>query len=148
MNFKEFHIGKLIKTKVDELGVSEDRIINFFKLPMLEIEVMYADHDILVDNLLKWSKLLEYDFFRLYSHHLILYAPPSGNTSSKGTANSSSLPIFRKNVYSQELIDFVLEQIKSGEMTKNQVIKEYKIPKSTLNKWEVKYSEDTSLPVS
>jgi len=52
------------------------------------------------------------------------------------------LPVFRKNIYSQELISFILEQIESGEMTGNQVVKEYGIPKSTLSRWNFKYSEN------
>ena len=29
------------------------------------------------ETLLKWSNLLDYDFFRVYTQHLILYAPLS-----------------------------------------------------------------------
>ncbi|AZA82628.1 transposase [Chryseobacterium lactis] len=144
MNFKEIHIGKLIKIKVEELEINEDRISNFFKLPITEIRLMYDSQNISTDHLLRWCKLLEYDFFRLYSHHLILYAPLSAKSNSKETKSSSSLPVFRKNIYSRELISFILEQIESGEMTKNQVITEYRIPKSTLNKWSLKYSENRS----
>lgn len=141
MNFKEFHIGELIKARVDELKVPKDRISNFFDLSVMEVELMYGKRDILIQDLLKWSKLLEYDFFRLYSHHLILYAPPSKGLGGKKTTANSALPLFRKNVYSQELIRFVLEQITSGEMTRKQVVEQYRIPKSTLCKWESKYSE-------
>lgn len=141
MNFKEFHIGELIKARVDELKVPKDRISNFFDLSVMEVELMYGKRDILIQDLLKWSKLLEYDFFRLYSHHLILYAPPSKGLGGKKTTANSALPLFRKNVYSQELIRFVLEQIASGEMTRKQVVEQYRIPKSTLCKWESKYSE-------
>ncbi|MET3036823.1 transposase [Chryseobacterium sp. NRRL B-14859] len=140
MNFKDIYIGELIKMKIQESGMSEDRIFNFFKLPVAEIEEMYNSKDISVESLLKWSKLLGYDFFRLYSHHLILYSPPS-KTIKSNTSNTSSLPIFRKNVYSQELIDFILEQISNGEMTKNQIVEEYRIPKTTLFKWILKYSK-------
>ncbi|AZA92663.1 Uncharacterised protein [Chryseobacterium nakagawai] len=142
MNFKEIHIGKLIRIKIEELKINEDRIANFFKLPLEEIMLMCDHSNISTEHLLRWCKLLEYDFFRLYSHHLILYAPISKNTSTK--ESQSSLPVFRKNIYSKELISFVLEQIESGEMTKSQVITEYRIPKSTLNKWSLKYSENNS----
>ncbi|MBV8326525.1 transposase [Chryseobacterium sp.] len=140
MNFKEIHIGKLIKARVAETGINEDRIVNFFKLPLVDIEQMYNNHTISVDILLRWSKILEYDFFRLYSHHLILYAPPSKRTKSKEVVRPSPLPVFRKNIYSQELIEFILEQIENGEMTRDQVVGEYRIPKSTLCRWELKYS--------
>ncbi|MBL3547902.1 MULTISPECIES: transposase [Chryseobacterium] len=139
MNFKDIHIGQLIKLRIEESGLNEDRIVNFFKLPLAEIEAMYEKQDISVEHLLRWCKILEYDFFRLYSHHLILYSPLSKNIKSNTT---NALPVFRKNIYSQELISFILEQIESGEMTGNQVVKEYGIPKSTLSRWNFKYSEN------
>ncbi|MCL8538633.1 transposase [Chryseobacterium gallinarum] len=145
MNFKEIHIGKLIRARVDELDIDNSRIINFLKLPLEEIEKMYTQDDISVGFLLRWSKLLEYDFFRIYSHHLILYAPPSNNLKIESSL-STTLPVFRKNIYSQELIAFILEQINSGEMTKQQVIDEYRIPKTTLHRWELKYSSNKPQP--
>ncbi|MDR6514502.1 hypothetical protein J2780_001070 [Chryseobacterium camelliae] len=33
------------------------------------------------------------------------------------------------------MISFILEQIQTGKKTPNQVIQEYKIPKTTLYKW-------------
>ena len=39
----------------------------------------------------KWSKILEYDFFRIYSQHLILYAPPSANENKSKKENQKSL---------------------------------------------------------
>lgn len=51
----------------------------------------------------------------------------------------SGLPTFRKNIYTKEVIDFILELIETGEKTKAQVIQEYNIPKSTLHKWIYKY---------
>jgi hypothetical protein len=102
-----------------------------------EINEMYLKEDLSTSILLRWSKLLEYDFFRLYSQHLILYAPPSALVS--GT-EVSKLPKFRKNIYTQEIIAFILEVIKTGEKTKRQVMDEYGIPSSTLNKWINKYN--------
>ena len=52
---------------------------------------------------------------------------------------NSSLPQFRKNIYTKEVIDFILAQISSGAMTKNQVTEVYKIPKTTLYKWIKKH---------
>ena len=140
MNFKNIHIGNLIKMRVEESGVDEDRIINFFKFPVTKIEAMYEEEEISTEYLMRWSKLLEYDFFRLYSHHLILYSPPAKGLKANKGNTESSLPIFRKNIYSQELISFILEQIENKVMTRNEVIKEYGIPKSTLWKWDIKYS--------
>jgi len=137
MNYKNFHIGKMIEKAVTESGIEISRICNFFKSSEEEIMEMYTQKDLPTDILLKWSKLLEYDFFRLYSQHLILYAPPSSKEKNEKT--KSTLPRFRKNVYTKEIIDFVLEQINSDKMTKKQVLEEYGIPKATLYKWMSKY---------
>ena len=105
-----------------------------------EIKEMFLQESISTDLLLKWSKLLEYDFFRLYTQHLILYAPPVKQEENENN-KKSSLPQFRKNIYTKEIIDFILEQISNGKMTKNEVIERYRIPKTTLYKWISKYSE-------
>ena len=140
MNFKEIHIGKLISQLVIELNVEIPRILNFLKCTEEELEDMYRARSIDSDLLLKWSKLLEYDFFRLYSQHLILYAPQSGKDKNSENKNKSKLPTFRKNIYTREVIDFILELYNSGEKTKNQIIEEYKIPKTTFYKWLKKYN--------
>uniref|UniRef100_A0AAU6WTR7 Uncharacterized protein n=1 Tax=Chryseobacterium endophyticum TaxID=1854762 RepID=A0AAU6WTR7_9FLAO len=41
-----------------------------------EIYTTYSSREIGTEKLLKWSKLLDYDFFRIYTQHLILYSPP------------------------------------------------------------------------
>ena len=99
---------------------------------------MYKSSSIDKETLLKWSKLLGYDFFRIYTQHLILYAPPSA-VISKNENKKSSLPQFRKNIYTKEVIDFILDMIKTGEKTKIQVMEEYNIPKTTLYKWISKH---------
>ena len=135
MNFKEIHIGSLINQLVTERGMETSRICNFMKCTEEEIQDMFTQDSLSTNIILKWSKLLEYDFFRLYSQHLILYAPPGATEKSKKT----SLPQFRKNIYTKEVIDFILEQIDTGEMTKTQVMERYRIPKTTLYKWISKY---------
>ncbi|GEM51470.1 hypothetical protein EB1_12600 [Empedobacter brevis NBRC 14943 = ATCC 43319] len=132
MNFKEIHLGHLIKIKVTESNIKIDRICNFMKCTPEEVDKMYKKENLPSDILLKWSKLLEYDFFRIYSQHLILYAPVSADKSKR---NKTKLPMFRKNIYTQEIIDFILEQIKTKQMTKIEVIDRYRIPKTTLYKW-------------
>ncbi|MGG5209548.1 transposase [Chryseobacterium sp. MIQD13] len=138
MNFKNIHIGSLIHEQVADCELEMSRICNFFKHSEKEIEAMYISANISAEALLKWSKILKYDFFRLYSHHLILYCPPSiiENNIKK---QKSALPAFRKNIYTKEIIDFILDLIKSGEKTKQQIINEYRIPKTTLYKWIEKY---------
>ncbi len=127
----------MLETKVAENGIGISRICNFFKSSEEEIKEMFLQESISTDLLLKWSKLLEYNFFRLYSQHLILYPPPA--TTREKQDKPSKLPQFRKNIYTKEVIDFILEQITTKEMTKTQVIEHYRIPKTTLYKWISKY---------
>jgi len=134
MNFKNIHIGNIIETRVFESGIELSRICQFMKCSEEEINEMFLQQNLLTDVLLKWSKLLEYDFFRIYCQHLILYAPPSGEKTSDLTVKSS-LPVFRKSLYTQEIINYILDEISSGAMTKNEVIEKYRIPKTTLHKW-------------
>ncbi|WP_317739455.1 helix-turn-helix domain-containing protein [Chryseobacterium soli] len=98
---------------------------------------MYTKPSLESDTLLKWSKLLEYDFFRLYSQHLIFYSPPASMQYNKKT----ELPTFRKSIYTREIIEFMVEMVEAGEKSKNQIINEYKIPKSTFYKWLKKYKK-------
>ncbi|MFP8892154.1 MULTISPECIES: transposase [Chryseobacterium] len=138
MNFKKIYIGKMIKEKVIENEIDISRICNFFKFSVGEIEKMYEAQSLDCEILLQWSKLLEYDFFRIYSQHLILYSP-SSKGKVKTLTTKSSLPKFRKNIYTKEIIDFIIEQIEAGEITRNHVIERYRIPKTTLFKWINKY---------
>ena len=98
---------------------------------------MYQSKSLDAELLLRWSKLLEYDFFRIYTQHLIFYSPPA--SIKKDKISNSALPKFRKNIYTKEVIDFILEQLKNNEKTKLQIIEEYRIPKTTLHKWIEKY---------
>lgn len=140
IDIKDIHIGSLLNRRVIELGMESSRICNFFKLPEEEIIQMYGAKSFDTEILLRWSKLLNYDFFRLYSQNLILYAP-QGNMKYNDLSKEkkSVLPKFRKNVYTREVIDFILDRINKGEMSKLQVINEYRIPKTTLYKWISKY---------
>ncbi|WP_312510065.1 transposase [Chryseobacterium culicis] len=140
MDFKHIHIGKLIQQKVDELKIDSNRIGKFLQSSEEEIAAMYHSESIDSGMLLKWSKLLEYDLFRIYSQHLILYAPTS-NENLKTEVLNKDLPQFRKKLYTRELIDFILSLIKENEKTKEQIIKEYRIPKTTLYKWIEKYGK-------
>ena len=56
-----------------------------------------------------------------------------------------TLPQFRKNIYTKEIIEFILGKIESGEMTKNQVMERYSIPKTTLYKWISKYGNSKTI---
>ncbi|AZA51229.1 transposase [Chryseobacterium carnipullorum] len=141
MNFKNIHIGNLIQQKVKEDQIEMLRICNFMKRSEEEILNMFTLENLSSEILLRWSKLLKYDLFRLYSQHLILYSP-AANMPSKN--EESHLPVFRKRIYAKEIIDFILELINTEEKTKQQVIEEYNIPKTTLYKWIAKQEQVNS----
>lgn len=138
-DFKNIHIGQFIAKRVKECDMDNVRICNFFSCSQQEVEEMYIKQDLSSDMLLKWSKLLRYDFFRLYTQHLVLYSPPDSSERKEDTV-SKALPVFRKHIYTKELISFVIDQINIGEMNKNDVITKYRIPKTTLYKWLSKYN--------
>lgn len=143
MNFKNIHIGSLISQRVVEYSIEVPRICNFFKCTEEEIERMYYSKSLDSEILLKWCKLLGYDFFRLYSQHLILFAPAASIVyNAVSGKKKTELPQFKKNIYTKELIDFILELVESGEKSRSQIINEYKIPKTTLYKWIAKYTKD------
>ncbi|SFN37897.1 Helix-turn-helix domain of resolvase [Chryseobacterium oleae] len=132
---KNIHIGSLIEKRVQESGIDMTRICNFFKCNETSIRKVYSSKSIDSDLLLKWCKLLEYDFFRMYTQHLILYSP-----ATKQITAETTLPRFRKNIYTKEIIDYILDLVQTGEKSKKQIIDEYKIPKTTLYKWISKYN--------
>jgi len=133
MNIKNIHIGSLIRSKVEEHQISIERICRFFGSTEGDIEKMYHAKSMDTDILMKWCKLLRFDFFRFYTGHLILYSPQSRMDNAL-RHNENSL-VFRKSIYTQEVKDFILEKIKNGTMTANDVVERYKIPKTTLYKW-------------
>ncbi|WP_434979614.1 transposase [Daejeonia sp. YH14] len=156
MNLKNIHIGQMIEKRVAEYGIGTagsptqqiSRICNSMKCTEKDLKAIFASKDLPTGQLLKWSKLLEYDFFRIYSQHLILYAPVSAKTHNVGneTRNKKSvLPKFRKNLYTKEIIDFILEEIDTGSKSKKQIIEEYGIPKTTLYKWIAKYRNSKTI---
>jgi hypothetical protein len=138
MNFKNIHIGQVIKERVLESEIEIFRICKFLKCSEDDIKKMYDKESIEANLILRWSKILEYDFFRIYTQHLILYAP-QGNSNYNKINKKITLPQFRKNIYTKEVIFFLLEMINTGEKTKVEIIEQYKIPKTTLYKWISKY---------
>lgn len=133
MNIKNIHIGELIQKRADEMQISIRRISEFMGCDEEEINKMYQCHGMEVSVLLRWSMLLKYDFFRIYTGHLILYAPSS--KTSKRTINKQTQQIFRKNIYTHEVKNFIMEKIFTNQMTVQEVIHRYRIPKTTLYKW-------------
>lgn len=136
MIYKKIHIGALIKSKYQESSIEMTRASKFLKSTEKDIREMFMQESMDTEVLLRWSKLLEYDFFRIFTQHLILYSPPS---AQKKEMKKSVLPSFRKNIYTKEVVDFIIALVESNEKTKQQIIEEYRIPKTTLYKWMNKY---------
>ncbi|MGR3856869.1 transposase [Chryseobacterium indologenes] len=137
-DIKNIHMGDLITQRIKEYKIDSSRICKFMKCTDKELTRILSQKSIESDLILRFSILLEYDFFRIYSHYLILYAPPA-KVKNTTVNTESTLPQFRKKLYTQEIISFVLNQIDSGKKSKKEVINEYKIPKTTLYKWIIKY---------
>ena len=137
-NFKEIHIGQLIYNIVNYKNIEESRIKNFFNNQDLDLNEVYKLKDVNTEDLLKWSKLLRYDLFRIYSQHLMLYANIESLTEK--VVVNDQIPIFKKSIYTKEVILFICELIKNKEKTFDQVLKEYNIPKTTLYRWLKKYN--------
>ncbi|PTT34454.1 transposase [Chryseobacterium sp. HMWF028] len=133
MNIKNIHIGSLIRSKVEEHQISIERISRFLEFTEEDVEKLYHAKSIDTDILLKWCKLLKFDFFRFYTGHLILYSPQA--RIDNAFRQKENTLVFRKSIYTQEVKDFILDKIKAGTMTANDVVERYKIPKTTLYKW-------------
>ena len=61
-DFKDIRIGQFIAKRVQECDMDNVRICNFFRCSQEEVEEMYKKQDLCTELLLKWSKLLSYDF--------------------------------------------------------------------------------------
>lgn len=72
VDLKKIHIGALIQYCVLEKQAELSRICNFLKCSEEDLEKMYQLTSMDTDLLLRWSKLLEYDFFRVYTQCLVL----------------------------------------------------------------------------
>ncbi len=70
MNFKNIHIVSIILQRVNECNIENTRICNFLKCNEIDLQKMYSSESLDSKILLRWSKLLEYDFFRIYSNIL------------------------------------------------------------------------------
>ncbi|GEN66347.1 hypothetical protein CRH01_09150 [Chryseobacterium rhizosphaerae] len=144
MDLKQINIGQLLENSVKENHIEIESLCSIFNCEAKDIEQMYNSDTLDTDILIKWSQLLQYDFFRLYSQHLVLYAPPSANRYNQIEIKKevkSQEPQFRKNIYTKEIIEFIIRRINKGEMTREEIISKYRIPKTTLYKWLYKYNK-------
>lgn len=139
--FKDIHIGSLIEELMEERKIETSRACSFLDISESRLNEMFKQKSLDSEILLRCSKLLEYDLFRVYSQHLLLYAPPASIHYNKLSAKSSKIPQFRKNVYTMEIIEFIVELISSKQKSVQQVITEYQIPRTTVYKWIKKHKK-------
>lgn len=143
--YKNIHIGSHIKeiAKLKELSIS--RACIFLKCSHKDIKNMYTKKSLDSDLLLRWCKLLEYNFFMFYHSHLQIYSPKSSlaklSPKEKHLTWSSNTYEFRKNLYSQEIINWILDKYHSGMLTPKDIMEKYQIPKTTLYRWIKKHSK-------
>ncbi len=137
LNYKDIRIGKLIENLVRKKSIGTDRVCNFLNIEESELEKIYESKSMDTDLLLRWSKLLEYDFFRIYSQHLLFYAPSTKMKQKKKAVNKAknTPPSFTKSLYTPEIIQFILELIEHKKKTPAEIIEQYRIPKTTVYRW-------------
>ncbi|MFV0420104.1 MAG: hypothetical protein ACK5KT_15415 [Dysgonomonas sp.] len=142
-NFKNIHIGALIKQRMQECGIAIGRAAAFLKASEEDVECMYKKKSLDSDILLRWSKLLKYDFFRIYSQHLILYSPQDEGQAKRRKEKEikTKLPVFKKNIYTQEVILYLVGLVESKKMTLKQLQDRYNIPSTTILRWYDKYGK-------
>jgi len=138
-NFKQIHIGSEIKRITELNNISLERACKFHKCTPQEIEEMYNSSSLHSDVLLKWSKLLKYNVFMFYHTHLQIYSPSSATAKlqevNQNKEDRDVETYFRKNLYSPEIIQWLLSKIELKEMSVKDVIKKYNIPKTTIYRW-------------
>jgi len=137
INYKEIHIGTHLKevSKVKEVSIS--RACQFLKCSSQEIEHMYTKQSLDSNTLLRWCKLLDYNFFMFYNSHLQLFNPSAATAKLKveEVEGDDKKYIFRKNLYSPEIIDWILGQLRSGELDIKSIMQKYQIPRTTIYRW-------------
>lgn len=142
MDYKNISIGSLIEERIKELDIDMERLLKFVGISNEQLQRIISDNNVDADTLLRFCKILEYDFFRLYSQHLILFSPVSKKNIQGNNENSQILPTVRKQLYTKEIIMFILKRYESKSMSVQQIITDYNIPKTTLYRWINKYSKD------
>ncbi|MDO5635630.1 MAG: transposase [Myroides sp.] len=142
MDYKNISIGSLIEERIKELDIDMERLLKFVGISNEQLQRIISDNNVDADTLLRFCKILEYDFFRLYSQHLILFSPVSKKNIQGNNEKNQILPTVRKQLYTKEIIMFILKKYESKSMSVQQIITDYNIPKTTLYRWITKYSKD------
>lgn len=136
---RDIHIGNIISQIIIEKKIDINELKARLGMSTRTFNKTLSSRSLDASVMLKWSKVLRYDFFRLYSSHLMLHHGIS-NTLSKKTDDVNIQGIhIRKNVYTKEMIQFLINKVRNQEMTAMEIISQYAIPKTTFYKWLQKY---------
>lgn len=140
INVKDIHIGSIIKGIISEREITVERMCNFFRTDEDDIERMLGQKSLDSEVILKWSKLAGYDFFRPYVTHLMLFAGISQTKSNQLQKKDDGIQ-FRKNIYTKEIKDYIIELVNTKKKTIAEIISEYNIPRTTIYKWMKKQDD-------
>ena len=66
---------------------------------------------------------------------MILYAPSASSIKSKNFSEKNTELAFRKNIYTKEIKDYIIELVLKKEKTRTEIVEKYHIPKNTLFRW-------------
>lgn len=146
MDYKNIHIGNYIKQISEIKSLDMSKAILYFKCTHQEVVNMYNQKTLDSGILLKWCKLLNYNFFMYYHTHLQIYKPLASSAKipedlMEGQDKSFKEYSFKKNLYSPYIIDWILDKIKKKELTPKDVMDKYRIPKTTVYRWMKRYKE-------
>ncbi len=141
MNFKHIHIGRVIQEQVALQQIQMPRICKFLKVEEEEIEAMYEKESLEASLLLRWSKLLKLNLFLYYHNHILLYTSIGAKIGyDRKKEVSITNPPFRKNIYTQEIKEHMVNLILKKGKTAIELSQHYKIPVNTLYKWLKKWN--------
>lgn len=151
LDYKQIHIGNHIKTIAELKELSISRACLFLKCSHKDIQDMYLKETLDSGLLLRWCKLLDYNFFMFYHTHLQLHAPSAAKAKVK-TKESDKLKSevkpndydFKKNLYMPELIDWIVNKLHKEEISIQQAMDRYQIPKTTIYRWKKRVNRSTS----
>lgn len=140
-------MGKHLKIISEVKDLSLSRACLFLNCSKDDIYTMYQQPSLDSSTLLRWCKLLDYNFFMIYHTHLQMFTPSAA--TAKITRNPKDQKIqksynFKKNLYSPEIIKWLLEQMESKKMSVAQIIDRYSIPRTTIYRWKKKYANESN----
>ncbi len=147
IDYKKIHIGSHIKKVAEINELSIIRACTFLKCSHQDILDMYNSSTLDSGVLLRWCKLLDYNFFMFYHTHLQLYKPAASTAKlvKKSTDEHHKAYVMRKNLYSPELIEWLLHKLDKKELSIKEIIENYNIPKTTIYRWKKKLNNKKNM---